>query len=226
MRNILKKAASILPIRYQQEMKRIYFRHQIHKDTFHADEPEYSLLEKWLNNGDFVLDIGANVGHYTRKISDLIGTNGRVIAFEPVRETFELLASNITRYQYQNVTLFNVAASNSTEILGMGIPKFEVGLNNYYRAYIDKDSETTKVFTLAIDSLNLPFTIQLVKMDVEGYELPALEGMQQLLYRDHPRLIIEGDTADVAAFLENYGYSYKKIKGSPNRIWEVPHHLQ
>lgn len=44
--------------------------------------------------GDWALDIGANVGHYTKRMSDLAGPEGRVIAFEPVPDTFAVLCAN------------------------------------------------------------------------------------------------------------------------------------
>ena len=110
MKKILKRVASKLPQRYQQEFKRIYFGHQIKIGKFKADEKEFSMLGLWVEEGDWVLDMGANVGHYVFKLSELVGATGRVIAFEPVPQTFELLAANIARITFKNVTLVNAAA--------------------------------------------------------------------------------------------------------------------
>jgi hypothetical protein len=58
-----------------------------------------------------------------------------------------------------------------------------------------------------------------VKLDVEGHELPALRGMKELLRRDHPRLIVEGRSEDVLAFLRDLGYHYEDDPSSPNRVF-------
>lgn len=73
MRDFLKKIASKLPGRVQQEIKRIYFANQIGKNRFLTDEVEYDHLHEWVSDGDWVIDVGANIGHYTKKLSDLVG---------------------------------------------------------------------------------------------------------------------------------------------------------
>ena len=121
MINFLRKMASKLPVRYQQEMKRINFKRRLQKGKFQSDEPEFGLLGKWVKEGDLVIDIGANVGHYTHRLSSLVGASGRVLAFEPVPESFELLSSNLNKLPFQNMTLFNVAAFNKTELLSCSV---------------------------------------------------------------------------------------------------------
>jgi FkbM family methyltransferase len=219
MVNILRRLASQLPIRYQQEMKRLYYARQIRKEIFKADEPEFDMLGAWVCNGDFVLDIGANIGHYTSRLSKLVGISGRVIGFEPVPETFEILTANMERTFFNNITLLNVAVSDKTAILGMSIPKFNTGLNNYYMAHLTHDTEKLSVLSLPIDALNINEPVKLVKIDVEGHEISVLKGMKQLLKRDHPILIVEGDSGEVAFYLQEFGYSFEKIHGSPNRIY-------
>ncbi len=68
---MLMRIAAKLPIRWQQELKRKRFRRQIDKGCFYTDEKEYGLLENFVNVGDWVLDIGANIGHYTAKLSEI-----------------------------------------------------------------------------------------------------------------------------------------------------------
>ncbi|MFP3999778.1 MAG: hypothetical protein ACLFUN_08035, partial [Desulfobacterales bacterium] len=60
---LLKNIASRLPNRWQTELKRLYFGRQINKGTFKSQEPEYEILDKFISPGDWVIDIGANVGH-------------------------------------------------------------------------------------------------------------------------------------------------------------------
>src|SRR5690242_12400010 len=117
MHELLKRIASSLPKRTQQELKRANFRRQIHAKKFLTSEPEFIRLGTWINPGDWVWDIGANVGHYTIRMAELAGHHGRVFAFEPVPETFELLAANVAAAEAHNVSLFNVAVSLKTEVI-------------------------------------------------------------------------------------------------------------
>ena len=136
MKKLLKRIASKLPKNLQQELKRLYFSHQIKNDTFITDEKELDKLHEWLSEGDWIIDVGANIGHYTKRFSELVGAKGRVIAFEPMTDTFELLSANVAKFANDNVSLFNVAASSSPSIQGMTLPKFDTGLDNYFMAKI------------------------------------------------------------------------------------------
>ncbi len=82
--NLARKLFSRLPALWQSELKRIYFRRQIDSGSFASAEPEHALLPQLIGAGDWALDIGANVGHYTKRLSELLGGSGRVIAFEPI----------------------------------------------------------------------------------------------------------------------------------------------
>jgi len=187
-------------------------------------EGEFCHLGQWLTKGDWVLDIGANIGHYSLRFSELVGSTGRVIAIEPVPETFALLAANVALVSNQNVTLLNVAVSDSPKLLGMTIPTFQTGLPNYYQAHLTHCNPAFNVLCLSIDSLTLPHCIKLVKIDSEGHEFSVLRGMQHLLQRDHPTLIVEGDSPEVVSYLKAFGYSYEKHIGSPNLVFRQVRH--
>lgn len=216
---LLKRAAARLPEAWQYELRRWYFRRQIARDVFATDEPEYVLLPTFLRPGDWVLDVGANVGHYTRRMSDLVGSAGRVIAFEPVPTTFALLAANARCFRHANVTLINAAASDATASAGVRIPDFAEGLRNYYQASLQGQgpAELT-ILTIAIDALALPSRVRLAKIDVEGHELPVLRGMQALLRRDRPVLVVETSSREVVDLLRGLGYDTERLPGSSNLL--------
>lgn len=219
MNRFFKKIASKLPKRYQQELKRVYFRRQIKGGRFISDEKEFDVLQDWVTEGDWVIDVGANVGHYTKKLSDLTGEAGRVIAFEPIPDTFELLTANMVGLSYSNVTLINAAASESTSIQGMALPKFDTGLDNYFRAEITTTNPSFEILCLSIDSLNLPQSIKLIKIDAEGHDISVLKGMVSVLRKDHPILIIEDDSSEISEYLEKFGYTAERIMGSHNKVF-------
>ena len=217
----VKNLSSRLPIRTQQKLKRWHFMHQLRTNQFTTPEPEYERLEDWVGAGDWVIDLGANIGHYTVRLSRLVGPSGRVMAFEPVPETFEILTSLVSASGAHNVSLFNVAASAGVVgVAGMSLPQFTSGLTNYYMASLTSTGGEFVVMTLPLDGLMPPKRVSLVKVDVEGHEIQALRGMQALLIRDRPRLIVEGRSGEVATFLESLGYRFIELKGSPNRVFE------
>lgn len=222
MKRTLKKLSSGLPRRWQQELKRRHFGRQIRNHTSRTDEPEFDLLSSMAQSGAWALDIGANVGHYTVRLSELVGERGRVIAFEPVPETFELLAANVALIPQRNITLINAAASDSTGVCGMEIPQFaDSGLDNYYMAHLSERPSGLNVLRIAVDCLTPPEPIRLVKIDAEGHELPAPRGMARLLERDRPLLIVEDNSSEVRDFLIKFGYSPEKLDGSSNCIFRA-----
>ena len=214
---LLRRIAAKLPNRWQHELRRRHFRREISRGTFYTEEKEYALLDSLIDEGDWVLDIGANVGHYAMRMSQLVGASGRVIALEPVPDTFSLLAANVQLFEHSNVSLLNVAASDGVSLVSMQIPSFEDGLSNYYQAHLTVGLGGLTILTLPVDALSLP-AVKLVKMDVEGHELAALRGMRELLGRHHPTLIVETASQEPLDLVERLGYSIERLSGSSNVI--------
>jgi FkbM family methyltransferase len=203
---------------------------QIRRGTFRSDEPEFDRLARWVATGDWVLDVGANLGHYTARLATLVGPGGRVLAFEPVPDTFECLTANVRRLGLHNVTLFNAAVCEHQGLVSMVVPTLASGWPNPYEAHIEASPAAIPVLGLAVDSLAIPRPVTLVKIDVEGHEWGALRGMRGLLERDRPTLIVETFSAEVDAWIEALGYRGERMPGSPNRVylarepasWAVP----
>lgn len=219
--SLVKSLAGRLPLQWQQGLKRLYFRRQIKAKRFNPGEPEYDLLGDWVSPGDWVIDIGANVGHYTVSLSGLVGEKGRVLAMEPIPDTFELLAANVAATGTKNVTLLNVAASDKVFVAGMEIPVWATGAANYYQAHISSKPSSTMVLCLPVDCLRLPQRVKLVKIDAEGHELSVLKGMRELLERDHPVVIVENNDEAVTHYLTPYGYQSRRLPESPNLVFKI-----
>ena len=222
--NVIKRIAAYLPTRVQHLLRRARSRALIRCGDFHAGEPEFDRLPEWLKPGDWALDIGANNGTYTIAMARLVGKQGRVIAFEPIPETFATLVSNLDVAAFRNVTAINAAVSDHAALSEMGVPRFESGLENFYMARLQPAgsgslTRAQKVLTLAIDNLDLPAAIALVKIDVEGHEEPAVRGMWRLIQRDHPVIILEISSQPLEVELLNLGYRQQHTPGSPNRVY-------
>ena len=221
MRQAIKRLTGCLPERWQQSMKRFHFARQIGRGGFRSDEPEYLELDDMVSPGDWVIDVGANVGHYTLRLSQLVQSSGRVFAFEPIPLTFELLAANSALSPYRNVTLFNLAASDTVGVATMEVPEWERGGRlNYYEARISADSGSKNcwsIFTLRVDVLDLQHRVSFVKIDAEGHELEVVQGMTRLIECHRPVLVVEGNRA--GSLLESFGYVGDHRSGSPNYVW-------
>jgi FkbM family methyltransferase len=204
-----------LPTRVQFELRRINFSRQIRRGNFVPDEPEIAEITRYVRSGDWVVDVGANVGHYTCHMAGCVGPEGRVLAFEPIPTSFALLASNVRAAGAANVTLFNVALSSSVSVAGMTVPAYEhTSLPNYYQARLSS-SGNVRVLCLPLDVIPIPEAVRLVKIDAEGHDLEVLVGMESLLKRDRPMLVVEASQNGPAAlWLRERGYSIRKAGAS------------
>lgn len=218
---VIKWLAAKLPRSIQQELKRGLFRWHIWNGTFVTGEAEFNRLQDWVKEGDWVVDVGANVGHYTLRLANIVGNEGRVLAFEPIPWTFELLACNVAALGLNCVTLINAALSDKTSIGLMTVPKFTNGLDNFYEAKLGAQSSGSPVMCLTLDGFQIDQPIKLVKIDAEGHEASALQGMIRMIGRDKPILIVEGIAPEVLEILKPFGYEHRMLPGSPNTVFYI-----
>jgi FkbM family methyltransferase len=189
------------------------------RGQFWPDDPDVALLPEWVHEGDWVIDVGANVGTYAWAFSNLVGSSGRVICFEPVPATFATLAANVRRFPHANVSLVNAAVSREAGVAHMVLPE-EYGHERHFYARIDAAGSSLTVLTLGLDGLALgDAPITLVKIDVEGHEDAAVDGMMRLLTRHRPRLIVEGSSSHIESRLRPLGYRVSRQPGSPNTLY-------
>lgn len=216
---LLQAALARLPKGVQYELRRANFHQQIRRGRFVPDVPEMTEIRRNLRAGDWAIDVGANVGHYTCQMAGCVGPSGRVMAFEPIPISFALLAANVRAAEAANVTLFNVALSSSAGILSMTVPWYKNSrLNNYYQAHISSVGEY-RVLCLPLDMIPILGSVRLVKIDAEGHDFQVLQGMESLLQRNRPLLIVEGwQSGPIASWLRERGYSVRQITNSANII--------
>jgi FkbM family methyltransferase len=216
---LLRSLASPLPFSIRQGLRAWKYRFQAATGRLGSDEPEFQRLPEWVHESDWVLDVGANVGQYTLRLAELVGAAGRVIAFEPIAETFEILAGMARRARYRNITMFNIAVSERAGVLRFGVPDGAAGLPNYFQARVRLEGDRT-VLCCALDELPFPHRIALVKIDVEEHEVSVIRGMRGLIERDHPILIVEGHEGIYPEFLAGFGYRMlPKSTGSSNLVF-------
>jgi len=153
------------------------------------DADEITLLEKLVKPGDHVLDIGANIGFYAKILSELVGIDGMVYCFEPDSTNFRRLVSNVGRLR--NVKVVNMAVADKAGKLNVYKSKL---LNVDHRTYpVDNYDSIEETESVAIDELvsNQVITrVDLIKIDIQGFELTAFKGMEELLTQNNNLKII------------------------------------
>lgn len=198
-------------------------------------EPELAVLGSFVKPGACVVDVGANIGLYTRALAELVGPHGRVYSIEPVPETFDVLTSNVARFGLRNVVPMRYAVSDSDgEQVRLVVPNERLfGLENPYRARIatgPAQGREVIAETCTLDRLfaGEPGPVSFVKCDVEGHELACLRGSVDLIRRCHPTWLLEvpGDprTAGSSAnalfsFMRELGYRPYGVDRSEPRPW-------
>jgi FkbM family methyltransferase len=144
--------------------------------------------------GDTFVDVGANVGYYTVKIGSRVGPNGQVYAVEANPELFNILSKNIEingRLSWSKA--FNVAAGAEAGQMPLAFERVRSGGGSIsLPGHLDApNTEKCMVPVEALDKL-LPgdCRVDLMKIDVEGFEPFVLDGMRDLLSRSPDAAII------------------------------------
>lgn len=147
---------------------------------------EFAAMDEIVKKNYIVFDVGANTGSISSYLSNKVGDNGKIIAFEPFPKTFLRLKNNIALNNFKNITLEEIALSDSEgkkefyfnkknpELNSLGIVEFENEL----------PFETTEVKVSTLDNYCSKNNIQVIdflKIDVEGFEVEVLTGAAELL---------------------------------------------
>lgn len=163
-----------------------------------ADERDLTVVEKLVRRGDHAVDIGANIGLYTKTLSEIVGDTGRVYSIEPIPLTFRILTYCTRALRLANVRLLQTAVSDAPGVVTMVVPKLE-GYDFFTRARISNrgaSSSQQRTFNVKKDTLDSILAdvvgrVAFVKCDVEGHEWPVLLGAPQLLSKSSAAWLIE-----------------------------------
>jgi FkbM family methyltransferase len=205
IKRLLKRTAwNILPHSTVQYIKKRHYLRLLCSSLLER-EPEFRVVRHLVKPDDSVIDIGANVGVYTKILSELAGPDGHVYSIEPFPSTFEILCYIVNKLHLDNVEPINIAISDSEAIVTMALPQDSSGAEIHYRASIVKDhtnteNEITNIQAITIDSrfLTAPGAISFIKCDVEGHELACIKGATKFLAQSKAAWLIEisGDPDD------------------------------
>lgn len=152
-----------------------------------------NLFKQLTTEGMNCIDIGAHVGYFTLLMAGLAGDNGRVLAFEPSTENYNLLVANIKLNDFKNVTAIQKAVSNRAGQAKLYLYELDSGGNTLYGQGSDY-TESIAVDMVSIDEFlrGEMCPVDIMKIDVEGGELAVLSGMTKMCrLSDNLKLFIE-----------------------------------
>jgi FkbM family methyltransferase len=167
---------------------------------------EYELFNRWVDyfpKDGLMIDIGANIGSHCLQFKQTF-PDLSIWAFELHPENYKLLKANVKAYH--DIQAFNVGIGSRVSVISFnnghysnsGVVSMDIyGINKNIVIALDD--------LLDSDSQKEPITF--IKLDVEGHELSALEGMKKTLFKYNPLIWIEDLTNSVAInYLMNLGY--------------------
>jgi len=167
---------------------------------------ELDIFRKTIEEGMNIVDIGANIGLYSIISAKRVGINGKVFVYEPEPTNINFLKKNIDSNNLKNVFIETKAMSNSAGNTKLFITKDNKGTHSLANNRSVKDYINIETDTLdnSLKKYGSP-KIDIIKMDIEGAEILAIDGMRETI-KNSPNLII---------FSEFYPKAIIRLGGSP-----------
>jgi FkbM family methyltransferase len=154
----------------------------------YSDRDKISIITQHVRPGMMALDIGANIGFYSRLLSRLVGKDGVVYAFEPDEDNCKFLAKTVINYP--NVKIVKAACGEKN---GSACLYRSKKMNVDHHMYKGEESrECVEVKMVSIDEYlsQTEKSAGLIKIDVQGYDCHVLRGMKKTIARSSNALII------------------------------------
>jgi FkbM family methyltransferase len=206
-------------VRFTDKIERSIYLYGLYE--FHTTQAFLSLLRP----GMTFVDGGAHVGHYTLLAAKRVGPEGRVVAFEPEPRNRERLERNVALNDFSQVAVLPFALfDREGEVAFARAPEGDTGTGA-----ISANGAIDAVNTVRLDDIFAREGIErldVLKLDIEGAEAPALAGAAGLLERARPAVLFEvnrigvtndGVSAPALDVLRGHGYRLYAIESLATR---------
>lgn len=177
-------------------------------------------IKNFIKKGDHVIDIGANLGYYSRLFAKLVGSDGKVFSVEPVTLFRKILKINTSGFKNTTIISYALGKEDNKSIV-MGIPKSNKYLRHGLTRVLDANENESFEFTFN-EKMMTPATLfgklercDYIKCDVEGYEIHIIPQLEFLLKPFKPIIQIEIEPANrksISDFLSTLSYSAFYLK--------------
>jgi FkbM family methyltransferase len=168
---------------------------------------EKKFLASVVRRGSIVADVGANQGLYALWFAR-VASHGHVYAFEPDPKLFECLEWNVRNNRLKNVSVIRAAASNRSGTVAFAANKLNRGDN---RVTKDRGLASEQVQAVTIDEMLADSRLDLLKIDVQGFEIEVLLGARKTL----------GNNQDLTIVFEFWPYGLRQIGHQPNELLDL-----
>lgn len=165
--------------------------------SYEADE--FLLLQSLLSESDYFIDVGANTGIFSIYVANL-DSRIQVISFEPHLGNFTRLSKNIHINKLKNITAFSYALGDQAETISFTVPAdMSISTTASANDEFTRNFHSIKFATVSVEQITLDealsrFSISsrdVLKIDVEYYEMNVLRGAASLIKNARPIIIIE-----------------------------------
>ncbi len=133
------------------------------------------------------IDIGSNIGQHSLLLAPYCKN---VYAFEPISMVYEQFKRSIELNQYKNIHTYNVAISNKQEEKTFNFVQNHAGTSSFVERE-NPTSTTIKVKTDTLENILTDVKMDVVKIDVEGYEAVVILGNREKFLKDKPVIFME-----------------------------------
>jgi FkbM family methyltransferase len=194
-------------------------------------------IKNHLRAGDTFWDIGAYTGWFSLLARKIVGSNGKVVSFEPSPDVFNLLSANASGLHCIRVIQCGVGNADTVAFFAAqgasSSASFVEDVTKINRHYLPETPvQQVEVSIRKLDSLMIELgRPSLVKIDVEGFELEVLKGATGLLSTARPTLIVEihplqlnlsgGSEELLFEFLKGHGYGWEVVDRNPNPLYSI-----
>lgn len=160
-------------------------------------------LRSLLRPGFIAVDVGANVGWHTLLMAQLVGDSGRVLAFEPNQSVRERLQYNISINRFSQIEVLGYALSDRAGVVQFhGPPVDDPTCGD---GFVLPSDDTASPFRVQVEAVEFDSLVEqlslkrldLIKMDIEGFEWSALQGCEKSISHFRPHVVFEYNSAYV-----------------------------
>lgn len=163
-----------------------------------------ALCEKYVQPNTTVIDVGANMGTFTVRLAQLVGSKGRVIAFEPQRLVYQQLCCNIFLNGLTNVDAYQRAVGNGKEDDGI-VTLTPINYKNGAPGEVRVSGNNGELVECwGLDNVIFEQDISLIKIDVERYEPFVFDGAQKIIRGHRPVILFELTTLPLPDYPKDY----------------------
>lgn len=203
----------------------------VERSLYYTGSYEAGTLEFIKNNlkkGNCFVDIGANIGLMSIVASKVVGSEGKIYSFEPHPNTVKILRFNVNLNSIKNIEIIEKGVGSKSGEAKI-YDRWDVNRGGASLLSSSSKQESYDIHIVSLDEVFENIDVNMIKIDIEGFELEALKGAVKILSAENPPILIVECTQETEhqdysreelySWLKNTNSRFKfyKLKGSKSR---------